>query len=141
MNAATLIGTLMKKIHGHENAWVSPANHESARRTARRDRRPDSERLAALLALGECRADDRERSRRDERGSETLQRARADQPGRARREAVQKRRDGEDDDAGEEEPLAAEQVARTTAEEQEAAEDERVRVHDPLRLASFSPRS
>ena len=42
------------------------------------------------------------------------------------------RRDGEDDHAGDEEPLPSEQVGRAAAEQEEAAEDERVRVDDPL---------
>src|SRR6266852_4171358 len=51
------------------------------------------------------------RSGRDECCAETLERARADQHSRARREPVEQRGSGEDDHAAEEEALASEQVA------------------------------
>ena len=133
-------GTLMKKIQGHERSCVSaPPTIRPIARAADRDRRPDAERLRALRALLERRRDDRERGRRDERGAETLERAAADQHPRGLREAVEQRRDREDDEAEEEEPLAPEQVARAAAEQQEAAEDERVRVDDPLEVGLREP--
>ncbi len=134
--------------HGHvdeedprprERLRQPAAEHEAERRTADGDRRPYAERLRALPALGERRRDDRQRRRGDERRAEALERAEADQHPRARREPVQERRGREDDEADEEEPLAAEQVTGTTAEQQEAAEDERVRVDDPLQVGLTQP--
>ena len=134
-NAAIPTGTLTKKIHGHERNCVErAADDEPDGAAADRDRGPDAERLRPLRAVGEGRRDDRERCRRDERGAESLQRAEADQHPGARREPVEQRGAREDDEAEQEEPLAPEQVPDAAAEKQEAAEDERVGVHDPLEV-------
>ena len=126
---------LTKKIHGQENASTRiPPSDEADRAAADRDRRPHAHRLRALGALGERRRDDRERRGSDERGTETLQAAADDEDFRARREPVQERRDREDHDADEEDPLAPDEVTGAPAEQQEAAEDERVRVDDPLQV-------
>ena len=121
-----------------EEVGEDAAEQQADGAAARGDRAPDAHRLRPLLALREGRRHDRERGRRDERGAEALEPAREDQELGRGREPVQERGDGEDDDAGEEEPLPAEQVAGAAAEEQEAAEDQRVRVDDPLQLASAS---
>ena len=95
---------------------------------------PGTERRVAILALPECGHEDRQCRRRDERRTEPLQSAGADQslftPGQARDE----RGAGEDDDAGEKESPAPEEVGRATAEEQEAAEEQRVGADDPLQV-------
>ena len=98
------------------------------------DRGPHAHRLRPLRALLERRRDDRQRGRRDERGSETLEPAEEDERLRARREPVEERCDREDHDADEEDALAPDEVACAPAEEQEAAERERVRVDDPLQV-------
>jgi hypothetical protein len=52
---------------------------------------PDAERPRALGAFGERRRDDRQRGGRDERGTEALQCARADEHALARGKAVEQR--------------------------------------------------
>src|SRR5437764_562334 len=51
------------------------------------------------------------------------------------RQAVEQAGEGEGGDAREEEPLAPDEVTGAPAEQQEAAEHERVGVHDPLEAA------
>jgi hypothetical protein len=101
-------GMLTRKIQGHERVWT---------------RMPPS-----------SRGDDRECRRRDERGAETLQAAAHDQPGRAGRNRAQQRGTGEQHEADEEDLLPPGEVAGPAAEEEEAAEQQRVRVHDPLQV-------
>ena len=110
------------------------AEQQSDSRAADRDRGPDAHRFRALGALGEGRRDDGERRGRDQRATEPLHAAEDDEELRARREPVEEGGDGEDHDADEEHALAAEEVARAASEQQEPAEDERVRVHDPLEV-------
>ena len=50
------------------------------------------------------------------------------------REPVEQGGDREEDHAGDEDALAAEDVGRAPAEQQEAAEQQRVAVHDPLQV-------
>ncbi len=122
-----------------ERVDEEPAEHEADRAAADGDRRPDAHRLRALGAFRERRRDDRERGGSYERGTQTLQAAAEDEDFRGRREAVQERRDSEDHDADEEDPLAPDEVAGAAAEQQEAAEDERVRVDDPLQVGIRHP--
>ena len=134
-NTAIPTGMLTKKIHGHERA--STRIPPTTRPTAPPPTAIAAHTLIAFArsgALGERRRDDRERRGSDERGAETLQTAADDEDLRARREPVQERGDREDHDADEEDPLAADEVAGAPAEQQEAAEDERVRVDDPLQV-------
>ena len=65
--------------------------------------------------------------------------ARDDQPRLAVGEPAEERRGREEDEPGEEHPLAADQVAGATAEQQEPAEQERVRVDDPLEARLGDP--
>src|SRR5581483_4009325 len=104
------------------------AEDEADRGAADRDRRPDGERARPLRALREGGGDDRERRRRDQRGAESLQRARADEQRLAGGESVEERCAGEDHEPEQEQPLAAEQVAGAAPEQQETAEHERVGV-------------
>src|SRR5205085_12000596 len=77
------------------------------------DRAPDPERLVSLGALIERRRDDRERGRRDDRGPEALDCARADEDAFRPREATEKRRSGEDGDPDHEDAPAPEQIRRS----------------------------
>ena len=110
------------------------AEEQADRAAAGGDRAPDAERLGALILPGECRRDDRERRGGDEGAAEPLERPAGDQHSGRLREAVEQRGGAEHDDPGREQPLTTEQVGRAAAEQQEAAEDERVRVDDPLEV-------
>ncbi len=110
------------------------AEHEADRAAADRDRGPDSHRLRPLGAFFVRRGDDRQSCRRDERGAEALEAAEDDQHFRARRQAVEQRRDREDHEADEEDLLASGEVAGSTTQQQETAEHQRVRIHDPLQV-------
>ena len=133
--AAMPTGTLTKKIHGHEKYSVStPPRSRPIAAPPVAIACPDAHRLRALRSLGEGRRQDRERRRRDEGGAEALQAACHDQHSSRVREPVQERGDREDDHADEEYPLAPEDVAGAATEQQEAAEGQRVGVHDPLQV-------
>ena len=139
-NAAIPTGTLTKKIHGHESHSTSmPPTTRPDRAAADRDRRPDAERLRPLGPFPERRRDDRQRRGRHERRAEALGAARDDQPRLAVGEPAEQRRGREEDEPGEEDPLAADQVAGATAEQQEPAEQQRVRVDDPLEARLGEP--
>ena len=69
------------------------AEQQARGAASRRDRAPDSERLRTLGAVRERARDDRERSRRDERGAETLEGPAADEHAGRGRDAVHERRD------------------------------------------------
>src|SRR5437762_1735116 len=90
-------------------------------------RRPivDAEREVPLAPLAERRGQDRERGRREQRRTEPLQGAEADQRARRPGEAVEERADREQRQPGDEQPPPAEQVGKTAAEEQHAAEEDR----------------
>ena len=112
-----------------------PAEDEADGRTADGDGCPDAERLGALRALGECRRDDRQRGRGDQRRTKPLQCPRADQHPLTGGEPVEQRGAREDHQADQEQALAAEEVTGAPSEEQESAEHERVGVDDPLQVA------
>ena len=130
-------GMLTKKIHGHEKRLDEDAAEQQAHRAATdRDRGPHAHRLRPLGTLGERRGHDRERGGGDERCAEALQPAGDDEELRGRREPADERADGEDHHTGEEHSLPADEVACPAAQQQEAAEDERVCVHDPLQVGA-----
>ena len=134
-NTAMPIGTLMKKIHGHESSSVSvpptmrpkalPPIAIAAQTPSAFARSVPSAKVVEMIAsaAGEMNAAPRPCSARPPISIPL-----------GDGEAVEQRRDGEDDEAEEEEPLAAEEVAGAAAEQQEAAEHERVGVHDPLQV-------
>ena len=125
----------MKKIHGHENAWVSappstsptaaPPEAIAAQTASAFDRSAPSANVVVMIAsaAGEMNAPPRPWSAREAISAPD------DQARPLRSDASR-----EHDDAEQEQALASEQVARAAAEEQEAAEDERVRVDDPLEI-------
>ena len=99
------------------------------------DRAEDPQRAVALVALGEGDGEDRQRSRRDQGGAESLQSAGGDQQaGRLRQPGEQGRR-GEDREAGDEDSPPADQVGEPAAEHEEAAEQQPVGDHHPLQRA------
>ncbi len=123
-------GPLPRQVLGED-----AAEQQADGRAADGDGRPDAQRPRALGALLEGGGHDRQRRRRDHRRAEALQRARSDEELGRGREAVEQRRDGEDDHADDEQALAPDEVGGAAAEQQEAAEGERVCVHDPLQRA------
>jgi hypothetical protein len=106
--------------------------HEADGAAPDRDRGPNAERLRALGPFCERRRHDRQCGRRHERGAQPLQPAGQDQQRLAPREGAEERRRGEDHQARQEDALAPDQVAGASAEQQEPAEQEGIRVHDPL---------
>ena len=125
----------MKKIQGQERSWVSapptmrptalPPMAIAAQTPSAFARSAPSWKVVVMIAsaAGEMNA-----------ASEPLKGTRSDQHPRAAGEPVEKRGGREHNKAEEEEPLAAEQVARAPPEQEEPAEDEGVRVHDPLEV-------
>ena len=111
------------------------AEQEAERTASAGDGAPDAECAGAVTGPGEGRRDDRERCRRDQGGAQPLQGAGADELSRRRRQPAQQRCDGEERHAREEQALAAEEVSRPAAEQKEPAEEQRVRVDDPLQAA------
>ena len=133
--AAIPTGTLTKKIHGHES--VSTSSPPSTRPTA-----PPPTAIAAQTPIAFARSApsanvvvtiDRAAGETSAAPSPWSPRARISVVS-LRRERAEQRGGGEQHQAGEEDPLAADQVAGATAEQQEAAEEQRVRVDDPLQV-------
>ena len=117
------------------------AADEDADRGARAsDCSPGGERLRPLAAL-ERRHDDRQRRRREQRGTETLARAGCEQGGRRARHRRRERRCGEDAEAGQEHPPTPEQIGGAAPEEEQASEDERVAGDRPADVGAVSWRS
>jgi hypothetical protein len=85
--------------------------------------------------LGERTADDRERARQQQRGTDALGEARPHQHARARCDAAQQGAGPEDAQAGEDDPAVTVQVPHRPAREHERGERERVPVDDPLKAA------
>ena len=125
-----------RHVHEQHPLPAGPLGEHAAEQHAGRaaragDGAPDAERLVALGALGEGRGDDRERGGGDQRGAEALHGARRDQHDVALGEPAGERREREQPHAVDEHAPPAEQVGQAAAEQQEAAEEERVGVHDP----------
>ena len=135
MNTAIPTGTLTKKIHGQESVVVRTP--PSTRPTA-----PPPTAIAAhtpiafvrsapsanVVVMIESAAGAMSAAPRPWSPRKTMS---ASEVGAS---PFEQRRDREDDDADEEDPLAPDEVARAPAEQQEAAERERVGVHDPLQV-------
>ena len=96
------------------------------------ERAPDAERDVALAAGGERDGQQRERGGGQERGADALDGADRDEHAGRGREPARERGGREQAESDEEHPAAAEQIAHPAAQQQEAAERERVGVHDPL---------
>ena len=134
-NTAIPTGMFTKKIHGHESAstrmppstspTAPPPTAIAAHTPIAFVRSAPSEKVAVMIerAAGAMRA----------APSPCSPRKRMSDLG-TRGEPVQQRRDGEDHETDEEDLLAAGEVARAAAQQEEAAERERVRVHDPLQV-------
>ena len=95
------------------------------------DRSPGPECLVALGTVAEGVRDDRQRSRRDERGAETLGGAGSDQLALVGGETGHQRSSGDHQQSGDEHAPAPEQVGQAAAEQQEATERQHVGVDDP----------
>ena len=96
-----------------------------------RDRRPDPDRLAALLAREDV-DDHRQRGGHDHRPADAHRRPQHDQLRRILRERGEHAGDAEEHEPGLQGPLAAEAVAERAHREQDAGEGEQIRVDDPL---------
>ena len=103
------------------------------------DGAPDAEGDVALLPLDEGRHQDRERGRRDDRRTQPLQGAGADQRRLVPREPGEQRGHAEEREAEDEHAPAADEVGRAPAEEQEAPEEERVGADHPLEVLLGEP--
>ena len=103
-------------------------------RAAGGDRRPDAQRASALALVLERGHDDRERGGGHQCAAKALEATAEDQHRRRLRHAVEQRGACEQHNASDEEAPAPEQVGRAPTEHQEAAEDERVAIHDPLQV-------
>ena len=126
-----------QQIHVQAPAPVEPLGEDSAeeqadRRAAAGDRAEDAERLAALGGVAERDGEQRERGRREQRGEDTLRRARGDEHAERPGGAAHRGGGGEAEQAADEGPLAPEQVAELAAEQQQRAERQRVGGDDPL---------
>ena len=84
------------------------------------------------MALGERRHEERERSRSEQRASQSLQRAEADERARRPGEAAEQRARGKKSEARNEHPAPAEQVGQAAAEQQRPTEEDGVRGDHPL---------
>ena len=110
-----------------------PAGQRAEPDPDRRQRRPDRDRLAALLA-GEQVGDDRERGGHDQRRPHTHRRAHRDHLIGGVCDEGAEAGQPEDRDAGLECTLAPEAVAERAEDEQQTGEDEQVGVDHPLQL-------
>ncbi len=125
-------------------AGENPAEEHASCGAGARDRTPDPQRPVALGTLGERGGDDRQRCRGDDCRAEPLQCPRDDQPPLRLSNPTGERSDREQHQAEHEHAPAseqvgvatAEQVGEATAEQQEAAEGERVCVHDPREVGA-----
>ena len=108
------------------------AKQDARGRAAARGGAVDPERTVALVTLGERRHQERERSRREQRASQPLQRAEAHERARRPREAAEQRARREEGETRDEHAPAAEQVGEPAAEQQRAAEENGVRGDHPL---------
>jgi hypothetical protein len=114
---------------------AEPLEQEAAEQRAeadadRRHRRPDPDRLAALLAREHVR-DDRQRRRHDQRAADAHHRADGDQLVRALDDEHAQAAAAEQREAGLERVLAAEAVAERAHRQEQVGEDEHVGVDDP----------
>ena len=96
-----------------------------------RGRRPDPDRLGALLAREDVH-DDRERRGHDHRAADAHRGAQHDQLAGALRERGEHARDAEEDEPGLQRALAPEAVAERAHRQQDAGEGQQVGVDDPL---------
>ena len=92
----------------------------------------DAEGLAAFGGVGECRGQEREGGRGEQRAEGALQRAGRHEQVEALGGPAEGRRAGEAEQAGHERPLAAEEVGDAAAEQQQAAERQRIGRDHPL---------
>jgi hypothetical protein len=81
--------------------------------------------------------DDRQRSRREHRRTQSLPGTRGEQGAGVAGERGHQRRDGEHAEAGEEHAPAAEEIGGATAEQQQAAEDQRVARDRPAEVRTI----
>src|ERR1700744_1242963 len=93
---------------------------------------PPSSSPTALLRLGECGGQQRQRRRHQQRGEHALASPRGHQHGEVDRSAPHGRNTREAGQAGQERFLPAQQVSQPAAEQQQAAERQRVRGDHPL---------
>ena len=107
------------------------AEHDADAAAAGGDESEQPHRLRALGGLGEEREHQRERHRRRDRTADTLHRAGGDQHPLRRREPADERRRREQRDPEQEQAPLAVQVAEPSSQEEQAAECQRVSVHDP----------
>ena len=115
------------------------AEQQPQARAAGRDRAVDAEGLGPFLHVGECRGQQRQGGRRQQRGEDSLAGTRRHQHGEAARGAADGGGGREPGQPGHEGRLAADQVGQPPAEQQQAPERQRVRGHDPLPIGVGEP--
>ena len=118
-----------------------PAEHQADRAAGADDGAIDAERLAAVPRVRECRGQDRQGGRREQRTERALGGACRHQHAEGGGRPAGGRRGGEAERAGEERDLAPDQVAQPPAEQQQAAERQRVGGHHPLPVPVVKPRA
>jgi hypothetical protein len=119
----------MKKIHDQPRYEVMTP---PSRTPAAGGGAVDPERAVALAPLGERRHQERERSRSEQRASQSLQGAEADERARRPGDAAEEGAPGEEGEARDEHAPPAEQVGEPAAEQQRPTEDDGVRGDHPL---------
>jgi DNA-binding MarR family transcriptional regulator len=115
-----------------QRAGQGAAEQDARSAAASRGCPPDAESEVSLTAFPEGRRQDRERGRREQRRSQALEGAEADQRAFRPGEPVEQRAHGEEREPRHEQAATAEQVGEPAAEEQDAAEEDRVGRDHPL---------
>ena len=101
---------------------------------------PDAERPVALRALVKHGEDDRERGRRQKRGTESLSSARCYQPRVRLGKAAEQRRHSEDDQPGDEDPAPSKEIGHPPTEKKKAPESQQIGVEDPREIVLREPK-
>ena len=115
-----------------EDLGQRPAENETDRRPAARDRAEDSERLRPVRGAGERDRQQSERRRRQQRAEHALQRPGGHEHVEVLRQPADRRDDRKATQSGDERPFAPEQITELAAQQQQAAERQRVGGDDPL---------
>ena len=115
------------------------AGDQADRGAADAHRGVDAHRPVARGSFGEGGGDQGQRGRRDDRAADSLQCAGGQQPCLGGGEPASQRRYREQDDPGDEHAAPAQDVTGPAAQQQQAAEGQRVGVHDPFQARARKP--
>ena len=115
-----------------EELGERPAEDQTDRRPAARDRAENSERLRPVRGAGERDRQQSERRRRQQRAERPLERPGGHEHLEILRQPADRGNDGKADQTGDERPFAPEQITELATQQQQAAERQRVGGDDPL---------